>query len=308
MALPTIQHDHQVAGVGSNTVLEVMPRMHTMFLAAGWTIEYADTDAIGAGSAATPAWDKTPAANAVAGVVVYRMPANGFTTQWYVRIEAFWSSSANGWAWRLQAGAGHSAGTISNGITSNISVIAVNTTDAFEWAASVSEDGFAYVPYGSSANSMYAVERARLPDGSVTDELCVLVNRNSSSSQYCAVIDPTDYLVHPSSTNVIYGLAGYNGTTTLSGSALGATNTSFATRGRDGLTSTICGPFMVTSKGIGAPFRLFIGVIAHSAAQASLIPVTVDGGTKLYRTGDVASNVSQFTTLLSSSWVAVATE
>src|SRR5690606_38531163 len=116
--------------------------------AAGWTLEYADSDAIGGSvDPSTPAWDKTPATNTNAGIAVYRMPANGHTTQWFVRVRPGWGGAANRPHMRgMQLGTSHDgSGNLSGGGAELIPDGSSTQLDNREWLAAVSEDGFAFV-------------------------------------------------------------------------------------------------------------------------------------------------------------------
>src|SRR5690606_17965770 len=94
MAAPTVRYFAAAAGTGSSLLSVWMPKLQELLLDAGWTLEYADSDAIGSSlDPSTPAWDKTPATNTDAGVAVYRMPANDHATQWFVRLRPGWATT-----------------------------------------------------------------------------------------------------------------------------------------------------------------------------------------------------------------------
>lgn len=69
--------------------------LHTAATGASWTLEHADTKAIGSGAVANPAWDGTISAVGDSyGKVIYKMPVPtqaeqdaGISTQWLVQFE-----------------------------------------------------------------------------------------------------------------------------------------------------------------------------------------------------------------------------
>lgn len=177
MATPTVHYFGAPAGTDSSLLSVWMPKLQELLLDAGWTLEYADSDAIG-GSAdpSTPAWDKTPAANTDAGVAVYRMPANDHATQWFVRLRPGWAANANRPHMRgVTIGTTHDG---SGGISGAGSELAPNTstsqTDNRQVLIACSEDGFALLLPGPAAVNVI-VERARRSDtGAITDDILAL--------------------------------------------------------------------------------------------------------------------------------------
>lgn len=104
------------AGAGSSPVSVWAKKLHDLLLLAGWTLEFANADAIGTGSAGSPNFDKAPAINTSAGVVIYKMPLNGQVTPWYVRLEPTWGTPPGGIASFLgvQTGTGQAGGVLQN--------------------------------------------------------------------------------------------------------------------------------------------------------------------------------------------------
>jgi hypothetical protein len=173
----------QAAGTDSSLVSEWMPKLQELLFAAGWTIEYADADAIGSGSSSVPAWDKAPVSNTDAGIAVYRMPVSSHDTRWYVRLRPGWLSgtTANGFR-GIQAGTTHEAGVLSGG-TAEVAPTGANVNvSGLEWKVAVSEDGFALiVGIVTTASPQVIVGRARLLTGATIDDL-IIYNKGTGNT------------------------------------------------------------------------------------------------------------------------------
>ncbi len=278
MALPTIRYFEEASGSGVFTVEAWMTKLHTELTAAGWTIEYADSDAIGAGSSSNPAWDKTPATNTNAGIVVYRMPANGHPTQWYVRLRPGWPSNNTGSVHMrgITVGTNHDGSGGLTGGGTEASITGGNSASSGNWwRLAVSEDGFLVV----NANRCVLVERARLPDGTVTDELLVATAQTVSAFRHVSAS---------------VGEVSTDAPVTLAGESLGASSVNAPDAlSRDASGVVVIGPYW--NRGyplMGAP-RL--GVLA---SPASVTPsqdhdINVDGGPKTYRSAPAALTSGQ---------------
>ena len=119
--------------------------LHDVLITAGWTIVYADADAIGTGSSGSPAWDKTPATTTTAGRTIYEMSAATASVTRYVEIEWRWGSAVTEWCPIIDLGTGFDGSTaITGGIgargLTDLSA-AINGSDA--WVAA-HPDGFAF--------------------------------------------------------------------------------------------------------------------------------------------------------------------
>lgn len=177
MATPTVRYFEASAGTGSSLLSVWMPKLQELLLDAGWTLEYADADAIGAGSSGSPAWDKTPATNVDAGVAVYRMPANDHTTQWFVRLRPGWAANTNRPHMRgVTLGTTHDgSGGISGAGSELAPSVTTTQTDNRQVLIASSEDGFALLLPALTATVNVIVERARRSDtGAITDDVLAL--------------------------------------------------------------------------------------------------------------------------------------
>lgn len=272
MALPTIQYfRYGTAEANSSTLAKVMTKLHDLLIAAGWTIVYADTDAIGTGSSGTPAWSKTPVTNTDGGIAVYRMPANGLTTQWFVRFRPGWAGSTTRFQIRgLTVGPTHDgSGAVSGSgaeLTTSGSTV---TTDSSAFAVATSEDGFCLDVMVSGTHVCVLVERARLADGTVTDDVVVYVAVQASGSG--RVLSATAGEV---STDVPIALAGVNGS---------AQTASPPTTGRSVTEVIVAGPYFGGMFPLAAPPRLMIFAAASDVSQGSMQAFDVDGGLKAYQ-------------------------
>lgn len=287
MALPTVHYDASgPVFTNSTLVVEWMPRLQTLLFAAGWTINYADADAIGTGSAATPAWDKTPVAGAVAGIAIYTMPANGHATAWAVKISPFWSSTSSSYiGFEVTVGTAWDGGT---GLTNPTGVYRAggfSTSTTEEWHANASEDGFTVWLAGNSTSDAWTVnlERLRAFDGTVGDRLALLMwsagfptknGANHGGYTLSAVIDPTTGEF--AATDPVF-LARFATTTPTGPPSLLSV---------DGTGASVIGPFPV-GDGLHGPPRLFVLTDPVTYVADSEVPIYVDGAYKTYQTADV---------------------
>lgn len=188
MAAPTVHYFEAPAGTGSSLLSVWMPKLQELLLDAGWTLEYADSDAIGGSvDPSTPAWDKTPAENTDAGVAVYRMPANDHDTRWYVRLRPGWAAATNRAHMRgVTLGTTHDgSGGISGAGSELAPSVALASTGNRQVLIASSEDGFAlHLPNATSGTAMTViVERARRSDtGAITDDVLALNTFSSAVS------------------------------------------------------------------------------------------------------------------------------
>lgn len=295
MALPTIDYSFVSAATNASTIQAVMTKLHAMLVVKGWTIEYADSDAIGGGTGSTPAWDKTPAVNTDAGVVVYRMPANDHATEWYVKIIPMWGSAAvDRLAIRfLQAGTGHSGGTLTGG-GSGITLAASTATNISNAAhhVAVSEDGFAVLWDGVGNTPFALVERVRAADGTVTDAVLAMFRINGTGANfrrasYTAaagedLVSDTIFLGRVSDSGIMSGL-----------------NVVVSLASADGSASPIVGPYLARESMLAAPPRLLNFIAPLDNSLGNTIQQYVDGGAKVYQTGLTSHTIGH---------VAIATE
>jgi len=293
MALPTITYDRDGANTDASTVQAVMTKLHTMLLSKGWTIEYADASAVGSGSSGSPAWDTTPASNTDAGTVVYQMPANDHDTPWYIKITAKWGSApADDWCFTFaQAGTGHSSGTLSGGGSGVTRSVSNGDVTSLGHEMAVSEDGLFILLDGSTSSSVFLlIERVRDADGTVSDEVFIMVKNNTSSASIAWAFYSAATGEDTTSDIAVIGRVVSNWTTLSgAGSLLSA----------DGASSALVGPYPTRRANLGAPPRLACLVSTYDASLDSNIQLNVDGGAKTYH---VTTN-SQ-----SHSYLAVATE
>lgn len=274
MALPTVSFHSATAGTGSALLSVWMPQLHSMLLAKGWTIEYADSDAIGSGSAGSPAWDKAPATSTDAGIAVYRMPANDHATQWYVRLRPGWAASTvRPYMRGLQLGAAHDGtGGLSGGSTEIVPGVTTGTFDNQAWMMSVSEDGFtAAIEPGTASRPAFCVERARLLDGTVTDRLIAWNKYTTNDSGAFRVVDAAVGQVNDALP------VGFSGIT------LSFDGNLPSLEGGDATSVAAVGPYFTGGNPLYAPPRLaFLGSPVDVAANTDR-EVVIDGSSKTYR-------------------------
>lgn len=186
MATPTVSFFNASAGTNSALLVDWMTQLQSMLFAKGWTLAYADSDAIGNSvDPSTPAWDKTPATNTDAGVAVYRMPANDHDTRWYVRLRPGWAGNTNRPHMRgLTIGDAHDgSGAVSGGGSELAPSVSTAQTDNRQVLIACSEDGFALLLPATTAAVNVIVERARRSDtGAITDDVLALNTYNGAVS------------------------------------------------------------------------------------------------------------------------------
>lgn len=289
MALPTVQYDRTPAGVNSSLVSIIMPKLQTLLFAAGWTIVAADADAIGTGTAAVPAWDKTPVAFAGAGKAIYLMPANGFTRQWYIEIEPYWHNATNFLGYRFRVGTGESAGALTGATTWTYNFQPSSSTTSLEVLLAVSEDGLVITHLGttSGASIVASVERARTMAGVVGEDLVIQGWATTATSGSllgfsngdCARLRASDGFEY--AIGKWFGLApsGSSFANWTASSNLSVNNMSNAA----GEVSVPVGPFAFSGEAAGVP-RLVFYLHAINVIPDTDHPVFVDGATRLYRT------------------------
>lgn len=281
MALPTFHFYKDIGEGTNNSLISVwMPILHGLLIDAGWTCPYIDSDAIGSGTSGSPAWDKTPAINTDAGVAVYQMPLNGHATQWFVKLVPGWGSNAGYLNFRtIEVGDAHDgSGTVSGGPPSlGTNNSASNNGEAF--MINASEDGFAIVITDASSGFFLTfVERPRLADGTVTDDLAASVCCGTSGNH--ALLSASVGTVHTLRPALMSALNGYTST------AFGASDSMEA---RDGSYIAILGPYIQK----GYPLMTMRGVALLSIGSAGLdatLALNVDGGNKTYNTSFRSAN------------------
>ena len=311
MATPTIRHHNEPPSSNSNLVSNFMPKLTELLLLAGWTQEYINSDGIGSGTEALPAWDKTPATATDAGIVVFRMPANDLTVQWYVCIVPGWNNPVEEVSFRRMYAAKTYAGTneLNSGGVGGSLILATNPNQQFGHAISVSEDGLIVALHGGSTGGTSAraihFERVRNAAGDVTDDLALFGHCGNSGS-LGRVLLPSGSAVYNASWDVAniavcLGWMNASSVTAIASSGTPALK-DFAT----GADSSIAGPFVVGSAGLSSAFRLLVGFASSDGVADGLVEVNIDGGLKTYRMTNAGSPSVSYIAHLG--WPAVPTE
>ena len=284
--MATVNFDHAPAATDSSLLSKWMTSLHARLIAAGWTIEYADSDAIGGGSAGTPAWDKSAANNTDAGVAVYRMPANGGLTRWFVRLRPGWAGNVVRPHMRgITIGNTHNgSGTVTGPGGEIVAGTVAIATNSVEFMTAASEDGF-LVFLNAGSNSVLAhVERIRLRSG-VQDEL-LAINKYSTGDLYNVVSEAS---VTPNVPLLFLNPQRMN---------LSALNVASHSPYLD--SNIELGPYTAFGDPLTLPPRLWRMVTPAAFPAGSTYELDIDGGLKMYRVAD--------STLVLSGAIAVATE
>lgn len=278
--MATVHYFEAAAATNSSLVSEFMPALHAALIAAGWTLEYADADAIGTSADPTdPAWDKTPVANTNAGIAVYRMPASAHATRWFVRLRPGWGGS---WSWvnfrGFTVGTSHNgAGTVTGGAAefAPANVGAVNT--GRPWQVACSEDGmlFHMAAITTAAQTVY-MERVRLLDETVQDDVIAFSSLVSYSG---ALVSVTAGVIPHSHYAAIACTAGLGNP---------IVNSSLHSDYADAWL--FCGPYWL----FGNPFtglpRLWRRAQGGNVSPGATVMVDVDGGVKTYQVASLTDD------------------
>lgn len=282
MALPTVHYDRIAAATNSSLHSETMPKFHALLVAAGWTVQFINADAIGTGTSALPAWDKTPVINTSCGIAIYSMPLNGHTRAWYVKVEPGWGANVtSGYSFKVTIGTGQTAGVLS-GAGNEFQYLGNAVSTGNEVIMAASNDGFAYHHAGTALGSIrwINVERLREFDGTVTSDLGVLGGAPAGSFP-----DQAPYwgcVAYRASDGYEYATNGYMLLARPSSYTVFVASSTVSTTSANGETGIPIGPVNTSARAWGIP-RLALVVGQLDAVTNSDHPVLVDGSVKLYR-------------------------
>jgi hypothetical protein len=278
--MPTVRYTFTGSGTNSSTVQAIMPVVHTELVAAGWTIEWANSSAIGSGTSSDPAWDTTPATNTDNGRVVYRMPS---PNPWYVMLVPHYTTVTDRWLMRFQMGLAHDgSGTITSGgayIQPATTALNVDTS----WSLTVSEDFLTLALFlGSGAGWNFIIERPRDQHGAVLAGLTGMWHRSSATTPtYVSHLLPDGSVLH----EVTNGNGSFNAIGAVAGTGVVAwSSTRFATGGSKDAAGQIaypCGPYFPGSGGMWLP-RSMLLFAPDDFVNGGTIPVEVDGAVRDY--------------------------
>jgi hypothetical protein len=163
------------------TLQQVGQAIHAALIGAGWTIAYADSDAITGGTASSPGWGKTAAINTIAGRATYQMPVTPFATRWFVDIELYWGTLATAYSVSVKTATGCSgAGVLANPGTP-VRPSPTSAINSGEFVFCASPNGFA-LGICLTASGGYAIcaERRRNLAGVALDDIVVHAIANGS--------------------------------------------------------------------------------------------------------------------------------
>lgn len=180
---------YTTGAAGSSVPATFMVGLHTVMLAAGWTVEFIDADAIGTGTSGAPAWDKAYPVNVSIGVAVYRMPANGSLARWFVRLEPMWGLGVLRQRINVHVGSAHDgSGNVSNPASAipeiETTAPSSNQTDGPWWASASEDHLFLYCPGNTTISNFNGagafVERVRDASGTVQEPVVAFAKGNGA--------------------------------------------------------------------------------------------------------------------------------
>ncbi|WP_412027007.1 hypothetical protein [Deinococcus yunweiensis] len=256
-------------------------RLHANLIAAGWEHVYSNADAIGTGTASSPAWTKAAAASTSAGVSVYRMPLSGLTNRWYVRVEWAWGSAGGAQIYpKITTGTGWDAGgSVITGAGTAFAANdghANNTTETF---VVTNENGLmVFLNTGAGTGWFLGLERRRSIGNTVIDDVVTYAYASTGRLGFTGngprnVVRNWalgEYAEQP--LVVLSAVTGATVTTGVSPSTLSSA---------DGNVGYPCG-FFSSSNGLGGILRLIqLWLNADNAAGAEQ-SVEIDGASRLY--------------------------
>lgn len=285
------------AANGRNSTLQnMMTQLHQTLLAAGWEIVYADTDAIGTGSASTPAWSKTPAITTSAGTAVYRMPVvSGYPTRWCVSLNPRWASASGGITWGIYATWGTdstSGGVLTN--PGNVQTFTTNSTSAnnnsTEWYVIAYEHGFLLALHQATGGWLYCGERRRRMDGTLLDDLNTYGCTKDAVAQQFASMGG----VNSGYTGIAMSRTATAGEQGAQMWVVFATSTGgqpYTLNRMDGATGIPQGPINVSNGTSGVP-RLFVLLPTNDSVVGVDNILAVDGSNRAYHVASAASITS----------------
>lgn len=279
--MPGLVRFHRAnAGANSSTLQVWARKLHDLLLLAGWTLEFANADAIGTGSFANPNFDKAPAINTSAGVVIYKMPLNGQVTPWFVRLEPRWGTGTANSFIGVQTATGHTGGVLQNpgtAVTLGTAAGSTSVNDNGELFVIAHPDALLVCITGSSFVPWLMSVGRRVDDAGVTgdDVSITLVGGANVNMTGPAGIADTGSSVNRSITRGESQAEKF-----LVWACPGATATAYSqplTTNRDGAeTGLPLGPYL-RSGGMGSPPRLWLIVADNDSVAGTEQLVFADG-------------------------------
>lgn len=178
--MPTVSWRRADAVIGGSTPPITMQALIEVLKEQGWTVEYADANAIGTGSASSPKFDTVAFSNGASiGVVVVKMPLNGLSTAWLVRIEPKWGSTAGGWVVAFTTGTSQTGGVLADpGTILTVGSAGSAGSSNAEYFISAHKNEFLMA---FPAYSVVQVGRFRTLSGTSLDDICTTITSNYSS-------------------------------------------------------------------------------------------------------------------------------
>jgi hypothetical protein len=157
------------------TLTELGLKLHDLLIQAGWTLEYADINAVGTGTATSPAWDNSFSAFTSGGRVLYKMPVTSLATRWYVEIELYYISNSNAYDiyFRTAKGVSVAGVAIDPGTLCGFNASSANRVIG-EHIVTVTEHGLAVAQALQETTNCYiCCERKRTLIGTPIDDIVI---------------------------------------------------------------------------------------------------------------------------------------
>lgn len=272
-----------------STVQNIYTTLHAVLILAGWELVYADADAIGTGTASTPAWSKAPAINTTAGTVIYRMPAtSGFATRWCVEIKPAWLGGVDRQRLQIRLGDGFAANALVNpGAVAEAgagSSSSANTTST-EWYVSAYEHGFLVMTSSvGSSGFLLALERRRRLDDTILDDAVTYLGAYISSGALFGTVQ-----IAGGATRTRLAQGGEIDPAAWAVLKTGANAAPGTLNRMDGATGIPAGPFSLSGGMAGFP-RLFMLTVPNDTPVNVDATRFVDGANHAYMPATSLSN------------------
>lgn len=283
--MPTVSWRRADAVIGGSTPPITMQALIEVLKEQGWTVEYADANAIGTGSASSPKFDTVAySSGASIGVVVVKMPLNGLSTAWLVRIEPKWGTNASGWLMVFATGTGRAGGVLSDpGTTLTVGSSSSTASNNLEYFISAHKNEMMVC---FPAYSAVQIGRFRTLGGTSLDDIVILITTNYSA--YVAGLPAPVFNISPNAgvcitRNVSQGE--YTASRALVwGHSTGATYYAGASTMTDfaGNYGYPVGPFLMGNGPGGFPRLMAFFPTGDIPAALQNFTVTVDGADRLF--------------------------
>lgn len=280
-------------GNPASTPTNLMRALHTQLVLSGWTLVYADVDALSGNTLAQgPLWNKVLAASVSLGTVVYKMPAVAIPgvaspTRWCLRINLATQASANNVNYTATSGTDCDAGGVLTAASTAYALSAgTSNVSMTDWYVSAYEHGLLIATFATQGAFLFHLERRRkLVSGDVLDDLTFNVGQSITTVAVFGAVSGNNW---PSGASFTRSLTAES-TASLWNIIKNSSGSAPATMQiNNGTSATPVGPECTSPERSGIP-RLFQVYSAGDIGVGVLQNIVADGATRQYFTTSDAS-------------------